>query len=91
MLTAPFEENHQVICHFFHQVNLAKLNMNSNCKPVVQHHTLGHAHMRPYQEASKQIYSNISEHVSCNTTHAGSVWAQGDEAASKGERTMTKQ
>jgi len=47
--------------------------------------------MRPYQEASKQIYSNISEHVSCNTTHAGSVWAQGDEAASKGERTMTKQ
>lgn len=55
MFTVPFEENHQVICPFFHQVNLAKLNINPNCKPVVQHHTLGHAHMRPYQEGSKSI------------------------------------
>lgn len=52
---------------FFHQVNLAKVNMNSNCKPVVQHHTLGHAHMRPHQEGSKSIL--ISQSM-CHATPA---------------------
>lgn len=63
--------------------------MDANSKPVVQHHTLGRAHAALSKR--KQNYSNISEHLSCNATLPGCVWAQGDEAVSKGERTMTKQ
>lgn len=65
------------------------LNMNANSNPVVQHHTLGHTYVALSRR--KQIHSNISEHLSCNATLPGCVWAQGDEAVSKGERTMTKQ
>lgn len=73
----------------FHQFNSSTLNMDANSKPVVQHHTLGRAHAALSKR--KQNYSNISEHLSCNATLPGCVWAQGDEAVSKGERTMTKQ